>query len=139
MAPLLVFTGKKAPGWDVFVCDLAAGASRTLTDGGQACRPRFSPDGRTIAYVSHEADGKGDVWLMAADGNGKRRLTVRDATSDYSPAWSPDGRTIVFASSAETMYAREGRWALYTADAATGRVELLFDGPGRDVFPDWRE
>ncbi len=136
-SPLAAFTGKQAPGWDVFVCDLATGASRPLTMGGHACRPRFSPDGRTIAYVSHEADGKGDVWLMEPDGSGQRRLTVRDATSDYSPAWSPDGRSIVFASSADTMYAREGRWALYTVDVATGRAELLFDGPGRDVFPDW--
>jgi len=138
-APLLAFTGKKAPGWDVFIHDLAAGAPRALTDGGHACRPRFSPDGRMIAYVSHEADRKGDVWLMASDGSGKRRLTLRDETSDYSPAWSPDGRMIVFASSAETMYAHEGRWALYTADAGTGQAELLFDGPGRDVFPDWRD
>lgn len=138
-APLLAFTGKKAPGWDVFVCDLGTGASRPLTLGGHACRPRFSPDGALVAFVSHEADGKGDVWLMGADGSGPRRLTVRDATSDYSPAWSPDGRTIVFASSADTMYAREGRWALYTVSVATGRAELLFDGPGRDVFPDWRD
>lgn len=138
-APLLAFTGKRAPGWDVFLCDLATGEVRPLTTGGHACRPRFSADGRTIAYVSHEADRKGDVWLAAPDGSSRRRLTIRDETSDYSPAWSPDGRTIVFASSAETMYAREGRWALYTADAVTGRVELLFDGPGRDVFPDWRD
>ncbi len=138
-APFLAFTGKKAPGWDVFICDLETGASRPLTAGGHACRPRFSPDGGLIAYVSHEADGKGDVWLMAPDGSGQRRLTVRDATSDYSPAWAPDGLTIVFASSADTMYAREGRWALYTVSVATGRAALLFDGPGRDVFPDWRD
>jgi len=138
-SPLLAFTGKKTPGWDVFVYDLAARTFRALTEGGHACRPHFSPDGRTIAYVSHEADRRGDIWLMAADGGGKRRLTVRDETSDYFPTWSPDGRAVLFCSSGETMYAHEGRWGMYLVDVATGRVTLFFDGPGRDVFPDWHK
>lgn len=136
---LLAFTGKKTPGWDVFVYDLAAHTFQALTEGGHACRPHFSPDGRMFAYVSHEADRRGDIWIMAADGSGKRRLTVRDETSDYFPTWSPDGRTVLFCSSAETMYAHEGRWGMYLVDVATGRVTLFFDGPGRDVFPDWHE
>ena len=139
VAPLLAFTGKKAPGWDVFVYDRAARTYQALTEGGHACRPHFSPDGRTIAYVSHEADRRGDIWLMAADGGGKRRLTVRDETSDYFPTWSPDGRAVLFCSSAETMYAHEGRWGMYLVDVATGRVTLFYDGPGRDVFPDWHK
>ena len=139
VAPLLAFTGKKTPGWDVFVYDRAARTYQALTEGGHACRPHFSPDGRTIAYVSHEADRRGDIWLMAADGGGKRRLTVRDETSDYFPTWSPDGRAVVFCSSAETMYAHEGRWGMYLVDVATGRVSLFYDGPGRDVFPDWHK
>jgi len=138
-AALLAFTGKKTPGWDIFVYDRAARTYQSLTEGGHACRPHFSPDGRTIAYVSHEADRRGDVWLMAADGGGKRRLTVRDETSDYFPTWSPDGRAVLFCSSAETMYAHEGRWGMYLVDVATGRVTLFYDGPGRDVFPDWHK
>lgn len=136
--PIMAFTGKKTMGWDIYAYDLEKKTYAQLTEGGHACRPRFSPDGRKIAYVSHEADGKGDIWLMNPDGSGKERLTARDETYDYFPAWSPDGRHIVFASSRDTMYADRGEWALYVVEVASRRVELLFDGAGRDVFPDWR-
>lgn len=139
VAPLLAFTGKQTRGWDIFVHDLSANTTRSLTEGGQACRPHFSPDGRRIVYVSHEADKRGDIWVMNADGSAKSRLTERDATSDYFPGWSPDGRFVVFCSSAETMYAHEGTWALYIVDAETKAVTLLFRSSARDVFPDWRD
>ncbi|MDD8014099.1 MAG: hypothetical protein PHX45_00285 [Acidobacteriota bacterium] len=136
--PLMAFTGKRTMGWDIYVYDLEKENYVHLTEGGHACRPHFSPDGRKIAYVSHEADGKGDIWLMNPDGSGKERLTARDETYDYFPAWSPDGRNIVFASSRDTMYADRGEWALYVVEIESRRVELLFDSAGRDVFPDWR-
>ena len=137
-APLVAFTGKRAIGWDVFVCDLKTGEVRPLTDNGGTCRPKFSPDGNRIVYVSHEADHKGDIWTMKSDGGEKKRVTIRDGTSDYFPAWSPDGSRIVFCSNASSMYADKGDWSIWIADPATGECRLLFDSPGRDVFPDWR-
>jgi Tol biopolymer transport system component len=138
-SPLVVFTGKKTFGWGVALADTAARSVVFLSDDKGACRPQFAPDGRTVAFVSHAADGKGDIFLMNPDGTNRRRLTERDATHDYFPGWSPDGRTIVFCSSAESQYPYEGRWALWTVDVATKAAALLFDSPGRDVFPDWRE
>jgi Tol biopolymer transport system component len=136
--PLLAFTGKRTPGWDVFLYDLKSREIRSLTKGGKSCRPRFSPDGRMIAYVSHEADGKGDIWILATDGANPRRLTARDEAYDYFPSWSPDGEWVVFCSNFKDMYADKGDWGLYLANVGDGSVTLLFDSPGRDVFPDWR-
>ena len=137
IAPLAVFTGKRTMGWDVFSADLTAGRSTALTSGGKSCRARFSPDGRTLAYVSHLSDGWGDVWTMAPDGSDKTRVAGTDERADYFPSWSPDGKEIVFCSGTSHS-PREGRWTLHILDLATGRVRPLFSGAERALFPDWR-
>jgi len=135
----IVFTGKRLlGGWDVFFFDPRDESVRELTKGGDACRPRFSPDGRKIVYVSGSADGKGDIWIMNADGSAKERVTARDETYDYFPSWSPDGTQIVFCSNARDKYADRGDWGLYIVSLAGRNAVRLLDTPGRDVFPDWR-
>jgi TolB protein len=70
---------------------VSKGAGETrLTTGGGYSRPRWSPDGKTIAFLKG-----GQLWTMKADGSAKRRLTTGGASG---PSWSPDGRTIAFAS-----------------------------------------
>ena len=59
--------------------------------------PAWSPDGRTIVFVSWR-DGNGEVYAMDANGSGPRNLTQNPA-KDVRPAWSPDGRSIAFVSS----------------------------------------
>lgn len=136
-APWVTFTGKKTIGWDIYLADLENNKIINLSENGQTCRSRFSPDGRWLVYVSHEADHRGDIFIIQPDGQGKKRLTPRDETYDYFPSWSPDGRFVVFCSNARSMYAHEGDWDLYIVDVATGRVDLFLATPGRDVFPEW--
>jgi Tol biopolymer transport system component len=139
LASGMAFTGKRMfGGWDVFFFDFRSQTVRELTKGGDACRPRFSADGRKIVYVSSAADGKGDIWMMNADGSGKERITRRDETYDYFPSWSPDGRQVVFCSNRRDKYADRGEWGLYLVDIGDGKTVRLLDSPGRDVFPDWR-
>jgi TolB protein len=107
-----------------------------LDEGGKSCRARFSRDGTKLAYVSSQADGKGDIWIMNPDGSNKTRLTERDETYDYFPAWSPDDRFIVFDSSRQ--HDHNGDWALYVIEVKSREARLLFDSPGNDIFPDWR-
>jgi Tol biopolymer transport system component len=135
-APLVAFTGKKTMGWDVYVFERRKKEFTALTEGGKACRPHFSRDGHRIAYVSAEADGNGDIWLMNPNGIGKMRLTERDETADYFPSWSPDEEYIVFSSSLEHRIDR-GNWSLFLVRVKTKEILPLFDSPGRDVFPDW--
>jgi len=136
-APLLAFSGKKGPGWNIYLYDLDKKTLRSLTDSGHNCRARFSPDGTRIAYVSADADHKADIWVMNADGTGKDRLTERDETFDYFPAWSPDGKFIAFSSDVQGKSDR-GRWSLFLVKVATKLVISLFDSGTRDVFPDWK-
>jgi TolB protein len=75
-----------------------------------------SPDGRKILYYSRAAwDGhrrghKGDVFVMNADGSGKRDLT-RNPAFDVPGSWSPDGQKITFVSD------RDGNNELYVMNA----------------------
>jgi len=59
--------------------------------------PRFSPDGRTLAFVSSRS-GKSQVWLMPLGGGEARQLTFL-STGASSPEWMPDGKHILFRSS----------------------------------------
>jgi dipeptidyl aminopeptidase/acylaminoacyl peptidase len=63
--------------------------------------PRWSPDGKTVAFLS-DRSGKPQIWLIAPAGGKARKLTdVPGAVKDLE--WSPDGKTIAFrATDAET-------------------------------------
>lgn len=54
--------------------------------------PRWSPDGKLIAYVSG-----GQVWTMEPDGDDRKQIT-RISTGAGNPVWSPDGKWIAFGS-----------------------------------------
>jgi Tol biopolymer transport system component len=56
--------------------------------------PRWSPDGRWIAFASNRS-GKNNVWLISADGGEAEMLTdVKSEVSSF--AWSPDGTALAF-------------------------------------------
>src|SRR3546814_14682796 len=57
-------------------------------------QPRFSPDGRRIAFVSDRAGGD-NIWLMNRDGSDKRQISKEDFRLLNQPSWSPDGQFLV--------------------------------------------
>ena len=64
--------------------------------------PRWSPDGRYLAFVSGRQEGKGgQVWLLDRRGGEAQRLTmVKGGVSDF--AWSPDAKRLVLVLDEET-------------------------------------
>jgi dipeptidyl aminopeptidase/acylaminoacyl peptidase len=71
-----------------------AGATRTVTRGGAKLgQPRWSPDGRTLAYVD-DRGGTSQLWTWDPATDERRRLTAHP-TGVGTPAWSPDGRWLV--------------------------------------------
>lgn len=131
----IFFTGKVFLGWLVAGFDKARGAYTELTRKG-SCRPKVSPDGSLIAYVGHDDDGLGDVFVMAPDGSAKRNLTrSRSGTHDYYPCFSPDGSRIVFSSSPKEK--GKNAYQLHTLDMKTGEVKRILTTAGNDSFPYW--
>ena len=137
--PLVGVTSKGTIGWEVAVYHLQTKELSFLTEGGKSCRPHFSWDGKKIAFVSAEADGKGDIWLMNPDGSEKTRLTHRDEHYDYFPAWSPDDMFVVFSSTLSYKKKLKGDWALFLTKVDDKKTTLLLDTPGGDLFPDWHK
>jgi len=59
-------------------------------------QPSWSPDGRTIAFVTVDAKNAGAVWRVAAGGGAPVQVT-RDAGEYLNPSWTADGSTLVLA------------------------------------------
>jgi Tol biopolymer transport system component len=129
------FTGKVFLGWLVAKYDLKSRRYTELTKKG-SCRPKVSPDSRRIAYVCHDDDGLGDIFLMNADGGGKvNRTPGRMLYHDYYPCFSPSGDMIVFSSSPKTK--GKNAYQLYTLNLETGEIRSIFTSPGNNRFPYW--
>ena len=54
----------------------------------------LSPDGRLLAYVARDADGKNLLWIRPLDDEAPRSLPGTDDAS--CPFWSPDGKSVAF-------------------------------------------
>src|SRR5262245_35582945 len=76
---------------------MAGGEPLQLTTGTESeTAPRFSPDGRQIAFVTKRGDNEfAQVYLLAADGGEARQLTSH-ASAVSNPTWAPDGSAIYF-------------------------------------------
>jgi len=80
---------------DLYVLPIEGGQARRITSGmAWDCMPRFSPDGRTIAFIS-DRSGSDNLWVMNADGTGLRQVTRETDFALSSPAWTPDGDYLV--------------------------------------------
>ena len=79
------------------VADGDGSNAREITPGDQSVEsPRFSPDGRIIAYIARDPDpikSGSSIFLVDRDGQHRRRLAQTPAHTT-SLAWSPDGRKI---------------------------------------------
>ncbi len=81
----------------LYLCDLHTGEVRQFTSGEVAdSQPRWSPDGKHIAFVSNRQKPKAQIYLIPADGGEARALTSLEEGSIGEIAWSPDGTRIAF-------------------------------------------
>jgi len=145
----IVWTSVKDGDLDLYAMNLDGTNVRRLTeevgyDGGAF----FSPDSKRIVYrAAHPTDpgdiaryrellaqrlvepGQLEIFVMNADGSGKRQVTSNGA-SNFSPFFHPDGRRIIFSSNVETR-GEGGRpsFHLYLmSDEGTGLERLTWEG-----------
>lgn len=97
---------------------------------GAAVQPRWSPDGKHIAFVS-QRDAHSLVAIYDFNGDSVRYLAP-SVDKDSMPRWSPDGKWIVFVRTAGNeqklplIPVRPEPWSLWIADAATDTGRLLW-------------
>jgi WD40-like Beta Propeller Repeat/Omp85 superfamily domain len=88
--------------------------TRDLVPSGrfeQAYTPRFSPDGRKVAYSAWVAGGFRDVRIVDV-ASGRFYDVMHDRAIDMTPVWSPDGKELYFSSD------RSGIFNIYAYDIA---------------------
>ena len=82
---------------DIWLVPTSGGAPSQLTQSGHDSSPVWSPDGKTIAFLSSRS-GESQVYLLSLAGGEAQRLTKSSTGADLVK-WSPDGKTIAFTSS----------------------------------------
>lgn len=126
---------------DIYAMNPAGDSVRRLaTSPHDDSHPRWSPDGRRIAFVSQrDSVLMGNRWLRAeaiyvmnADGSGVTPLTEPVYAGAGHPAWSPDGRRIAF-STREQWNSVSSVWIM-NADGS-GKTRLTFNTSWDDFAP----
>ncbi len=130
---------------DLWLCPASGGtASRLTAHPGLELFPKFSPDGRFIAFTG-QYDGDEQVYVIPATGGVPQRLTAYPARGPLAPRWgydnqvydwTPDGRAVLFRSLRDTWNLTGSR--LYTVPLDGGMPEPLpmpESGAG-DLSPD---
>ncbi len=80
---------------DIYSMPISGGVAKQLTsDIPWQMQPRFSPDGKHIAFTSDQGGGD-NIWVMDVDGENQTAVTKETFRLLNSPAWSPDGDFIV--------------------------------------------
>jgi dipeptidyl aminopeptidase/acylaminoacyl peptidase len=82
---------------NIWIVPTAGGSEMQLTRSGHDSSPVWSPDGKTLAFLSSR-NGSSQVYLLSMDGGEAHPLTKLSTGADIVK-WSPDGKTLAFTSS----------------------------------------
>ena len=112
----VVFQGNRLGEWlgiGIYVMNCATREVRLLIADAEAHGPRWSPDGRQIAFTQSRG-----ISIVEADGSNVRKI---DGLPDPSsaPSWSPDGNQITFVSRGAVT------WEIFAFEFSTGRIQQL--------------
>lgn len=80
---------------DLYLLPIAGGTAKRLTDGPAFdVQPRFSPDGKEIAFTSDRGGGN-NIWRMDVDGRNPVAISNEKFRLMNNPVWTPDGQFLI--------------------------------------------
>jgi Tol biopolymer transport system component len=107
-----------------------APAARLISSNEQDSAPKFSHDGKYVAFQSLRS-GTQEIWITSADSAGPVKLTSFNGPLTGSPSWSPDDTQVAFDSRVK------GRSHIFVMSARGGVPRQLTDGEFNDIIPNW--
>ena len=108
---------------NIWVAERSGGVARRVTSfQGQSTNPKFSPDGKSLAFSADYA-GNTDVYVVPVDGGEPKRLTWHPA-ADTVQGWTADGASVMFASGRAT-WAPNAAPRFWTVPAVGGAEEPM--------------
>jgi dipeptidyl aminopeptidase/acylaminoacyl peptidase len=121
---------------DVWLVSTSGGGPvRLTTSKKNDNQPRWSPDGKRVAFISAREE-KPQIFLISPTGGEAEKLSD-SKTGVQSFQWSPDGRFIAY-TTFPTPKADDGSLSdIWVADAKTGQARKLVDNEGPDASPRW--
>jgi TolB protein len=142
----VIYSSYRNDAMELWVLELATGAAKPLlANGAVNVEPRFSPDGKRIAFVSTLYNKRFHIFTADFDGGtlkGIERLTGEHKSQlpryyyspydhEINPVWSRDGRDIIYVSNRNHIYGTGGFWrtpsrAAPGADPAAGAAAHEF-------------
>jgi tricorn protease len=105
------------------VADQGGTARRLTTHAGSEYFPRYSPDGKAIAFTG-EYGGNRDIYVIPADGGEPRRLTWHPDPDELID-WTPDGKRLIFRSRLGNDTTSGFEWHLFTVATDGGEPEMM--------------
>ena len=113
-----------------------SGTTRLTNIAGTNQLPTFSPDGLKIAFDSSRT-GRGNIFIMDADGSNQTQLTFLTASSNFATnaSFNQDGTRIAFESQRGDLNANN--WDIYSINADGSNETRLTTATGRDRKPSY--
>ncbi|HYY97270.1 MAG TPA: PDZ domain-containing protein [Pyrinomonadaceae bacterium] len=132
---------------DIWTVPSAGGTARRLTShAGLELFPKFSPDGRFIAFTG-EYDGTRQVYVISVEGGEPRQLTFHNDVGPLPPrggwdnrvlGWTPDGKSVVFRADRVAQSDRLGRPYLVPFEGGAERPLAITESGGLSYSSDGR-
>ena len=105
---------------------------------GNGSYPKFSPDGKYIAFVKFElgtsnVNQSGTLWIMNIDGDNRTQVTTNSLGNLSRPNWSPDGKSIIFQLTKRDKYDSD----IYSISISGENLIQYTNNNSNDFSPYW--
>ena len=117
---------------DLYTLPIAGGEAKAITTGlAFDSQPSYSPDGKTIAFVS-DRDGADNLWIAGVDGSAPGRSPRTSRACSPLPSWTPDGEYVLVSRQPQLPWGAFELWMYHVRGGSGVQVTKGKTKPGFD-------